>query len=248
MLNNTVMYATLSLLGALVAPSVAGAKSETVRVAVYRGPASCEDCSETAKQAIEKLGPQYRVDFVGTNEKIDITPQTLSRYDVYVQPGGGQDIPAAYKSLGDERVEAIQRYVAGGGHYIGLCMGAYLASGSGFGLISQELESEVGRPGFPVKSIESTAVQIAWAGQNRSIYFQDGPYMLKANGDPRFKSIASYQNGDIAAARYSFKKGVVVLSGPHPEADASWFNEAEIPEEKMPGPDVLRSLFTALSR
>lgn len=133
----------------------ADAKSDIVRVAVYRGPASCEDCSETAKKAIEDLGYRYHVDLIGVRE---ITPETLSRYDVYVQPGGGQDIPGPLESFGEERVEAIRHYVAAGGKYLGLCMGAYLASGSGIGLIPHELDSEVGRAGFPVNTIESTAI------------------------------------------------------------------------------------------
>lgn len=59
--------------------------------------------------------------------------------------------------------------------------------------------------------------------------------MLKSTNDPGFKSIATYENGDIAAARYSFEKGVVVLSGPHPEAGTDWFEEADLPLSKMPG-------------
>lgn len=225
--------------------SVADAKSDAIRVAVYTGPASCEDCSETAKTAIENLGARYHVDLIGVKE---ITPENLSRYDVYVQPGGGQDIPAALASFGDERVEAIQEYVAGGGRYLGLCMGAYLASGSGIGLIPHELDSEVGRPGFPVDTIESTAVTTQWNGHRTSIFYQDGPYMLRSPNDPGFKSIATYENGDIAAARYSFKKGVVVLSGPHPEAGKDWFEEADVPLSKMPGLGPLNSLFAQLNR
>lgn len=239
-------FAFLVVFSASIAPSCANANSNLVRVAVYRGPASCDDCAETAKKAIERLGAQYRVDFVGAAEKIDITPANLSLYDVYVQPGGGQDIPAALNSFGDKRVEAIRRYVESGGRYLGLCMGAYLASGSGFGLVQQELDSEIGRPGFPVRTIDSTAIKIRWAGKSKPIFYQDGPYMMKAKRDPGFRSIATYQNGDIAAARYSFGKGVVVLSGPHPEADKSWFEEAGVPLEKAPDNRILMSLFKEL--
>ncbi|WP_062117837.1 BPL-N domain-containing protein [Aureimonas sp. AU40] len=234
------------LLAGTLAPFATEAKAGVVRVAVYRGPAGCEGCSETVGEAIQSLGSRYRVDFVGPAEAIDITPETLRRYDVYVQPGGGQDIPAAFASFGDARVEAIQTYVAGGGRYLGLCMGAYLASGYGLGLIEQDLDSEVGRPGFPVETIESTAVSTRWNGQTQTVFFQDGAYLPKARNDPGFRTIATYENGDIAAARYTFRRGVVVLSGPHPEADESWFEENGIPLAKMPGDDLLRSLFMQL--
>ena len=104
-------------------------------VAIYRGQAGCPDCSENVKTALQRLDPNYQIDFVGADEPIDITPQTLARYDLYVQPGGGQDIPAALDSLGDARAEAIRDYVAKGGRYLGLCMGAYLADDNNLGLI-----------------------------------------------------------------------------------------------------------------
>lgn len=229
------------LLGALPAMAEAG----IVRVAVYRGIASCEGCSETAKRSIEKLDPGYRVEFVGKGERIDITPETLSRFDIYVQPGGGQDIPGALHSLGETRVGAIRDFVAGGGSFLGLCMGAYLADEANFGLVPHDLDSEVGRPGFPVRTIDDAVVGVTWAGRKDMVFYQDGPYLPPSKA-PDFKPIATYQNGDIAAARYAFKKGTVVLSGPHPEADKSWFEDAELPLDKMPKTNLLKDLLAEL--
>lgn len=245
--------AALAVAGALALPSPAAARrdlrdSGTVRVAVYRGPASCERCPETLKRAIERLHPKYRVDFVGAGEAADITPQTLARYNVYAQPGGGQDIPGALASLGEERIDAIHDYVAHGGRYLGLCMGAYLASASGLGLVPHELDSEVGRPGFAVVDSEDAVVTVRWQGRQETVFYQDGPYLLRAPKDPGFKAIATYANDDLAAARYSFGRGVVVLSGPHPEADASWFEAAGIGLEQMPDARLLRSLLIELER
>ncbi|MDO3444415.1 BPL-N domain-containing protein [Agrobacterium sp. V1] len=241
------MTAALTIIAATTGVvSSSNAKEGIVRVAVYRGPASCEDCSETMRQSIMALGPEYRVDYVGAKERIDIRDETLSKYDIYVQPGGGQDIPAAFESLGEQRVEAIRRFVKAGGGFFGSCMGAYLASGSGIGLIDDELESEVGRPGFPVNSIISTVVSTRWSGKEQTVFFQDGPYMPEPKDSSEFKKIATYQNGDIAAARYRFGKGVVVLTGPHPEADTSWFREAGISISKMPDQSLLRSVMGEL--
>ena len=233
--------ATLLAAGMMLGAMPAHAK--TVHVAVYRGPAACDGCSETAKASIEKLDPAYRVEFIGKGEKTDISPETLSRFDIYVQPGGGQDIPAALRSLGKARVNAIRGFVAQGGGYLGLCMGAYLADDANFGLIPYDLDSEVGRPGFPVKTIEDAAIDVEWAGRKDMVYYQDGPY-LPASKAAGFQQIAAYGNGDIAAARYSFKKGTVVLSGPHPEADKTWFEAAELPLEKMPKSNLLNDLIS----
>lgn len=212
-------------------------------VAVYKGEASCDRCSETVKSAIEKTGIKCQVDFVGPDEEIDITENTLSHYDIYVQPGGGQNIGGAFRSLGSKRVKAIQNYVSQqGGRYLGLCMGAYLAGASYIGLIDDDLDGEVKRPGFPVKTIEDAAVVVSWLGRKQYIFFQDGPYLLPAPGDKKFLNIATYQNGDLAAARYSFGKGLVILTGPHPEANKLWFEDAELPLDKMPTDNLVNDL------
>lgn len=243
---NKRLIAASILIGALPMASIASAAQQPINVAVYRGPASCEGCSETVKSALQKLGPQYHVDFVGPHERIDISDTSLGHYDIYVQPGGGQDIPGALRSFGKRRIDAIQNFVNNGGHYLGLCMGAYLADASGLGLIDGYLDSEVGRPGFPIKTIADSAVGVRWEGRKDSVFFQDGPYLQPAAGDDKYRSIATYENGDLAAARYSFGKGVVVLSGPHPEAGKSWFEEAGIPLEKMPKTGLFKDLIDEL--
>ncbi|MBI6563187.1 hypothetical protein YA0745_24025 [Pseudomonas synxantha] len=215
-------------------------------VAIYRGPAGCADCSENVKTALQRLNPNYQIDFVGADEPIDITPHTLARYDLYVQPGGGQDIPGALDSLGDERAEAIRDYVAKGGRYLGLCMGAYLADDNNLGLIPLALDTEAGRPDFEVTGIDDAAVRVTWAGQADHVFYQDGPYFPKASAAAPYKTLATYQNGDVAAARYAYKKGVVVLSGPHPEAGQEWFENADIPLDKMPRGELFGALIRSV--
>ncbi|WP_300635222.1 BPL-N domain-containing protein [Pseudomonas sp.] len=224
----------------------AHAATPITHVAIYRGPAGCADCSQNVKAALQRLDPRYQIDLVGADEPVDITPQTLARYDLYVQPGGGQDIPAALDSLGDARADAIRDYVAQGGRYLGLCMGAYLADDNNLGLISQELDSEAGRPGFEVSGIDDAAVRVIWDGKPDSVFYQDGPYFPKATSTSAYTTLATYQNGDVAAARYTYKKGVVVLSGPHPEAGQAWFEDADIPLDKMPRADLFGALMRSV--
>ena len=231
---------------ATLQPSPVHGATPITHVAIYRGPAGCADCSENVKTALLRLNPNYQVDFVGADEPIDITAHTLARYDLYVQPGGGQDIPAALDSLGDARAEAIRDYVAKGGRYLGLCMGAYLADDNNLGLIPQELDTEAGRPGFEVTGIDDAAVRVTWDGQPDHVFYQDGPYFPKASPGAPYKTLATYHNGDVAAERYAYKKGVVVLSGPHPEAGREWFENAEIPLDKMPRGQLFGSLIRSL--
>ena len=234
--------ASLSFLGPMAVTSHAVAQDNIVHVAIYKGPAACEDCSDVVRRAIEKLGPKYKVDFVGAREDIDITDESLANYDIYVQPGGGQDIPKALRDIGNARVKAIRNFVHDGGHYLGLCMGAYLADAGNMQPVDQDLDGEIRRPGFPVRTSEDTAVTVRWNGREESIFFQDGPYMRPAPVDRKFRAIATYENGDIAAARYAYGNGLVVLVGPHPEADASWFDDANIPRDRMPEGDLVKDL------
>jgi glutamine amidotransferase-like uncharacterized protein len=238
------------LLLALVCAAPAAARppaTDVVAVAVYRGAAGCDDCSETAKEAIEALDPRYKVDFVGPREPADVTAATLRRYAIYVQPGGGQNIPAALRALEDRRVAAIRDFVSHGGGYLGLCMGAYLADDNNIGLIADDLDSEVGRPNFLVDSVDDAAVAVRWKGRPDTVFFQDGPYLPRST-QGNFQPLATYANGDVAAARYTFGRGVVILSGPHPEADESWFEQAEIPLGRMPKTPVLQALFDEFDR
>lgn len=106
----------------------------------------------------------------------------------------------------------------------------------------------VASPGFAVVDSDDAVVAVRWQGREETVFYQDGPYLLRAAKDPGFKPIATYANGDLAAARYSFGRGVVVLSGPHPEADAPWFEAAGIGLEHKPDARLLRSLLVELER
>lgn len=217
------------------------------RIAIYRGDAGCEGCSETVRHAIEKSGT-YQVQYLGPGEPQDVTAEALHNVDLYIQPGGGQNIPAALHALGERRSNAIRQYVEQGGHYLGLCMGAYLADANNLALIEDELDTAVGRPGFPVHSIDDAAVAVRWFGHSDRIFYQDGPYFPAFSG-AGFKPLGHYGNGDISAAAYRYGSGKVVLSGPHPEASRTWFEQAELPLDQMPTSDVMKNILTeALAR
>ena len=64
---------TLALSLAAPAAALAGTADKPVRVAVYRGPASCDHCATAARRAIEKTDARYQVDFVGPDEPIDLS-------------------------------------------------------------------------------------------------------------------------------------------------------------------------------
>ncbi|WP_256976902.1 BPL-N domain-containing protein [Burkholderia sp. AU31652] len=241
------IFFVLSLVAASVAHAAAtddgarGAASRPVAL-VYRGPAACDGCPETIAQRLRESDHQFRVIYVGPAEKLKITPAVLAGAALYVQPGGGQDIPGAAASIGKKSLKAVRHYVSNGGRYLGICMGAYLAGDPGFGLVSGEFDSEVDRPGSTLHGIADTVTPVVWRGKKRWIYFQDGAMLPAA---PGAVVLATYPNRDIAAATYRYGKGRVGLVGPHPEADESWYRQNGLKNPDGVRPDMAHDLINA---
>ncbi|UGX87162.1 BPL-N domain-containing protein [Phyllobacterium meliloti] len=191
---------------------------------VYRGPAGCDDCSSAIADALKNSTFHFDVQFIGPNEKLKLEPSSFIGASLYVQPGGGQDIDGARKSLGKAGIQSVRDFISKGGRYLGICMGAYLATDLGFNIVDGETDSEVGRPGFPVSDIGDYVVPIKWKGSQLWTYYQDGPYLPKNDANSGFLALAHYQTGDVAAARYSYGKGSATLIGPHPEAPQDWYD------------------------
>lgn len=104
---------------------------------VYRGPASCPGCSAAVAALIRRSPRDFSVRFVGPNKTLKLTAENLRGATLYAQPGGNGTVGRGYEALGAAGVRAIKVYVAGGGRYVGFCMGAYLAgSQPGMGLLS----------------------------------------------------------------------------------------------------------------
>lgn len=213
------------------------ANSGPLNIAIYRGAAGCEGCSEMVAKSLQNTGQNIVISYIGEKEKLKLTGQNLSQFDLYVQPGGGQDIPAAYDAIGDDGARAIREFVRRGKGYLGLCMGAYLADKDWIGLIDKPLESEVGRPGSGVSDEGDYTLNVRWGNKKEPFYYQDGPYFTPGSKNSGFTPVAWYSNGDVAIATFHYGKGNVVLTGPHPEADGSWFDNSVAghtsPQSKM---------------
>lgn len=195
--------------------------------AVYRGSAGCDGCAETLAERLAGAPLHMEVTFVGPDEEVALDAGALDGIDLYVQPGGGDDIPAAAAEFPAPFVEALQEWVRGGGRYLGVCMGAYLAGNDGFGLIPRQIDGEVGAPGFPVVDSADHLVAVTWDGTRRWTYFQEGARLPERGAVVH----ARYETGDIAAARYVLGQGRIGLIGPHPEADGTWLKGSGLIDE-----------------
>jgi glutamine amidotransferase-like uncharacterized protein len=197
---------------------------------VYRGPAGCPGCSEAVAALLQSSQWSFDVKYVGPNESLSVSEGLkLANVKLYAQPGGGSSVSKAYRQLQHDAND-IQNFVKNGGRYLGICMGGYLAGATpGFNLLPGDTNQFIASPGATVKNTKDTIVQVNWRGKSRSMYFQDGPYFILNSGATGVTVLATYTNGEIAAMVGHYGQGKVGGSGPHPEADRSWYSAYNLP-------------------
>jgi glutamine amidotransferase-like uncharacterized protein len=213
---------------------------------VYRGPASCEGCSESVGSILTQRPFSFHVVYCGPKEATAITAAHLDSASLYVQPGGGNDLKLSWSQMRPYATD-IRRWVHGGGHYLGICLGGYLAGfDPGFGLLPGDSGEYITSPGATVHDIDDTTVTVDWRGTSRQLYFQDGPYFSLR---PHAATVlATYSNGLTAAAVARCGSGSVGVVGPHPEADDSWYAAVGLPTPRDSTIDLARELIaTTLS-
>jgi glutamine amidotransferase-like uncharacterized protein len=195
---------------------------------IYRGPAACRGCAEVVAALLASAPSRFRTLYCGPDERLSISTDTLANATLYVQPGGGDNLDAAWRAM-HPYANTIRDWVHGGGHYAGFCMGGFLAGfDPGMGLLPGDSGEYVNSPGAAVHTNGDALVNVHWGGTERGIYFQGGPYFsLPKHADAQV--LATYSNGLVAAMVAPFGSGSVGVTGPHPEAPASWYREADLP-------------------
>ncbi|RGP67661.1 biotin ligase [Fusarium sporotrichioides] len=224
----------------LLATTLAALSSamDTVRpkAVVYRGPASSPGCPEAIGHLLESSPYHFKVVYAGPKEPVDVTDETLQGATIYAH-GGGPNWEKAYRQT-KKYQKTIQKFVGGGGHYLGFCLGAYLAGpNDGYDLLPRgvETDQEIESRGAQVKDEDDTVIQVDWAfgsgktDKKRWVYFQDGVVIKGLDAKTPGHVIGRYSsNSDVAASVTPYGKGWVGLIGPHPEADKTWYEDAEI--------------------
>lgn len=126
--------------------------------------------------------------------------------------------------------------MSNGGHYLGFCLGAYLAGPDIINILPDgiHVDQEIERHKAQFHDAENHVADVDWtfssgpdAGKTekkRQVFFQDGAVVLGLNSsDADTHILARYSsNGDVAATVSTYGKGRVGLIGPHAEADSTW--------------------------
>lgn len=200
---------------------------------VYRGPASSPGIPTDTATFLRSCPQRFRVEFCGPGRgDLPVDAETLASAVLYVQPGGGNDFNAAWDSVGSS-TEPLREFIRRGGHYLGICMGGYLAgSGPGYNLLPGNCNDYTQTKGAEVRTARNAVITVQWPPRARRrlrrMFYQDGPYFWLAKG-ARGRVLARYTNGLIAAMVVPFGVGAVGVCGPHPEANRSWYDLADLP-------------------
>jgi len=197
------------------------------RALVYRGPAGCPGCSEALYALIGQSALHFDVSYVGPDEATKLTAANLRGVALYAQPGGGDSIVRAMAAIDGEQATAIRDYVRAGGHYVGICMGAYLAgSDPGLGLLAPGDTGEYSATeGALVMSPADAVIPVWWGSVRRYAYVQDAPYIIPS-GVVGERILSTFTNGRVNALVRPYGSGRVGVVGSHPEADRDWYTDA----------------------
>jgi len=183
-------------------------------IAIFRHDPECsQDCVDGM---VEALSGEFQI---RTFDEEDMAHDPLRDADIVAFPGGIGDARRYYDFFKRREGNAIADFVARGGKYLGICMGAYWSGQDYFDLLTGlEPVQYIKRDGADVRRSYGTVADVDWGGTRTKMYFYDGCTFA---GDGRCQIIARYANGDPMAVI----QGRVGLVGCHPESQHKWYEK-----------------------
>jgi glutamine amidotransferase-like uncharacterized protein len=137
--------------------------------------------------------------------------------DIIAVPGGFGDAGSfdrAFKHNGSR----IKQFVADGGKYLGICMGAYWAGQHYFDILEDvDAVQYITRPGTDTRRPHAKNIKINWNGTDTEMFFYDGCALV---GNGQYNIFATYSNSDPMAI---IQENIGVI-GCHPESEQFWYD------------------------
>lgn len=138
--------------------------------------------------------------------------------DIVAVPGGIGDADS-FDRLFAYNGDRVKDFVAQGGSYLGICMGAYWAGSNYFNFLDGvDAVQYITRPNTDTRRPHAKAIDVIWKGHPDRMFFYDGCALV---GDhTKFTTVATYTNGDAMA----ITQGRIGLIGCHPESEKHWYD------------------------
>lgn len=195
-------------------------------ILVYTDDPMCSiDCADATCDVLKGSG-LYDVQMIGKDSfpKLEFSESNLFKANCIVFPGGIGDADQFDNYLLFHK-GMVQRYVANGGKYLGICQGSYFAGKHYFDLLTGfDSAQHIKRKQASTKRSGPSIVDIYWKQEKaQPIYFYDGAAFVYTWPDAKANVLGRYSNGDAAALIQSYEQGKVGVIGPHPEAQKWWF-------------------------
>ena len=170
-------------------------------------------CSvQSGNGIIKALNSKYEFKIFSKNELED---DFFDDVQLIAVPGGFGDSDS-YDRLLSHNSERVVDFVKNGGHYLGICMGAYWAGKHYFNILGDvDVEQYIKRPNTDTKRPHAKNMPIIWNGVDDNMFFYDGC----AFGPGQYDIVAKYMNDDPMA----IIKGRIGLIGCHPESQLHWY-------------------------
>ena len=174
-------------------------------------------CSvQSGNGIIKALGAFYNFKIFSKNTVED---SFFDEVSIIAVPGGIGDA-TSFDSLFDANRDKVKEFVARGGKYLGICMGAYWAGKHYFNMLEGiDAVQYIARPNTDTRRPHAKAQSVTWQGQQDRMFFYDGCAFV----GPKLTSSkvwATYPNGDPMA----LIQGNLGLIGCHPESEKFWYD------------------------
>jgi len=173
-------------------------------------------CSvQSGNGIIRALQSHYNFKIFGKNE---LEKVFFDDVDMIVVPGGLGDA-SSYDTAFRHNAEPVRDFVAKGGRYLGICMGAYWAGRHYLDILdSVDAVQYITRPGTDTHRPHAKNMGVRWNNRDEKMFFYDGCALV---GDRnKFDTVATYANGDAMA----IQQNNIGLIGCHPESEQFWYD------------------------
>lgn len=188
-------------------------------IALFRDETS-EATAECGDGVIFALSPHFNIKIFTIEQCV---PETFQGVDLIVFPGGVGDSDDYYELFLRKRANAVADFVAQGGAYLGICVGAYWAGYYYFDILDDiDAVQYIRQPTADIRKSYNTAARVLWNGEPERMFFRDG---CTFTGDlTKAEIVSTYANGEPMC----IIQGKIGLMGACPDSLESWYKDKHV--------------------